>query len=306
MPKHDEETVEMQASDRFAKKFFAPVLPVMRNESGAASHVGKVRQNNEDHYAVVKRRRVNEALLTNLSPDDLVLTDDSAFGMVVADGMGGASFGELASGLAIARMFELGRQASSWVMKYVDLDAQQIRDRVDAYVHEIQATMREHIQANPALAGMGTTWTSAHLLPPHALVVHMGDSRAYLLHRGNLQQVTRDDTVAQACIDAGMDPDSVKKFRHLVMNNLGDNAYDVIAHIYELEIEPGDKLLLCTDGLTGMVADGEIARILQDASTAQGACDQLISAALEQGGKDNVTAVVAYVAAEAVSNMADG
>jgi len=295
MSKYDEETTEVRTGDDFAKRFFAPPSPSMQIEFGAASDVGKVRQNNEDHYAVVRRRRMNEVLLTNLAPGNLVITDDVAYSLVVADGMGGPGFGEFASGLVIQRMSELVRQASSWIMKYTDLEAQQIRERVEAYVHELQATLHECIQANPALAGMGTTWTSAHLFPPHALIVHMGDSRAYHLHAGTLNQITRDDTLAQACIDSGLDPDSVKKFRHLLLNNLGDHPHDVIAHIHELEIEPGDQILLCTDGLTGMVSDEDIAKILEQAADPQDACDQLVRAALAAGGRDNVTAIVAAV-----------
>ena len=93
--------------------------------------------------------------------------------------------------MAVERVFELAQQATSWVMKFTDIDTQQIRQRVDAYVEEVQLTLREYVAANPPLAGMGTTWTSAHLLPPFAIVVHIGDSRAYLLHQGELQQITR-------------------------------------------------------------------------------------------------------------------
>ena len=84
--------------------------------------------------------------------------------------MGGARFGDFASRLALERMFELSQQATSWVMKYTGEEVLQIRQRVEAYVQDMQATLRDYVAANPTLAGMGTTWTSAHLLPPHALV----------------------------------------------------------------------------------------------------------------------------------------
>jgi serine/threonine protein phosphatase PrpC len=299
MPDYEEDRVELISGERFAEKFFAPTSHRLQIKFGAASHPGNVRPDNEDHYAVVKRRRTSELLLTNLSRDDLVLADDSAFALVVADGMGGARFGEFASRLALQTMFELAQQATSWVTKYTDLEVQQIRERVEAYVQRIQATLREYIEADPALAGMGTTWTSAHLLLPHALVVHIGDSRAYLLHDGELHQVTRDETLAQVYIDSGMDPDSVKKFRHLLLNNLGGDTDDVTAQIHHIQIEPGDRLLLCTDGLTDMVADEDIALILQRTPTPQTACDELVSAALNHGGKDNVTVVLASAVSEA-------
>jgi protein phosphatase len=290
---HDKDAAHPISHERFTEKFFASSPHRMQLEFGAATHKGYVRAINEDHYVIVRRRRTNEIVRTNLPPDNLALSDDTAFGMIVADGMGGANFGEFASRLALQRMFELAQQATSWVMKYTDLDVQQIRLRVQAYVGEIQATLREYTDADPALAGMGTTWTSAHLLLPHVLVVHVGDSRAYLMHRGELHQITRDETVAQAYVDAGMDPSTVNKFRHLLLNSLGGDSDDVTAQIHQLEIEPGDKLLLCTDGLSGMVPDDQIASILQQSGTPQSACDMLISAALNSGGKDNVTAVLA-------------
>jgi protein phosphatase len=284
---------------RFTSKFFSPTSHRLQVEFGAATHTGYVRSINEDHYVIVRRHRSNEILRTNLPPDSLVLADDTAFGMIVADGMGGANFGEFASRLALQRTFELAQQATSWVIKFTDLDVQQIRLRVQAYVREIQATLREYIDADPALAGMGTTWTSAHLLLPHVLVVHIGDSRAYLMRRGELHQITRDETVAQAYVDAGMDPSTVTKFRHLLLNSLGGDLDNVTAQIHHLEIESGDKLLLCTDGLSGMVAADEIASILQQSATPQSTCDMLVTAALNAGGKDNVTVVLAAASGDA-------
>jgi protein phosphatase len=167
---------------------------------------------------------------------------------------------------------------------------------VEAYVHEIQATLKEYIDANPPLAGMGTTWTSAHLMPPHAVVVHVGDSRAYLLRDGELDQITHDDTFAQAYIDAGGDPATVRKLRHLLLNTFGGATDEVRSQIYLLEIVPGDQLLVCSDGLTDMVDDQQIAAELRQSATPQAACDRVIAAALASGGKDNVTAIVARAA----------
>jgi protein phosphatase len=290
-----EDTADFIASGRFSDDFFERSPRSFTFEFGAATHPGKVRPNNEDHYAVVRRRRFSEFLLTNLDPQESTLADDSAFALIVADGMGGAQFGEFASRLALQRMFELAQQATTWVMKYTSQEALQIRERVDAYVQEIQATLRKYVAADPRLAGMGTTWTSALLMPPHALVVHIGDSRAYLLHDGTLSQITRDETMAQAFVDAGLDPERAKRFRHLLINNFGGDNQNVTAQIHHVQLAPGDRLLLCTDGLTDMVGDQDLAIVLQQYSAAQDACDRLIALANENGGKDNVTAVLAAV-----------
>jgi serine/threonine protein phosphatase PrpC len=291
----DDDTIEIVTGERFAQKFFDPSTPQLHIEFGAATHTGNVRTNNEDHYAIVKRRRTTELLATNLAAGDLALADDADFAMVIADGMGGAEFGEFASRVALQRMFELSQQATSWVMKYRNLEMQQIRERVEAYIEEIQATLREHMNADPKLAGMGTTLTLAHLLPPHALLVQIGDSRAYLWHDGQLRQITRDETVAQAYIDSGMNPESVKKFRHLLLNNLGGDTDHVTAQIHHIEFGPSDQLLLCSDGLHDMVNDEGIAAVLRQSANPQAACDALVAAALANGGKDNVTVVVASV-----------
>jgi protein phosphatase len=295
-PPDEQDTAAFIAGGRFSEEFFERRPQRLVFEFGAASHRGKVRPNNEDHYAVVRRRRTSELLLTNLEPQGATLADDSAFAMIVADGMGGARFGEFASRLALHRMFELAQQATSWVMKYTEQEVLQVRERVDAYVHAIQATMRDYIAADPQLAGMGTTWTSAHLMAPHALVVHIGDSRAYLLHDGELRQITKDETMAQAFIDSGLDPESVKRFRHILINSFGGGKDDVTAQIHHIQFEAGDRLLLCTDGLTNMVAAKDVAFVLQQKSAPQAACDALVALALDNGGRDNITAIVAAVA----------
>ena len=291
----NEDTIDVAVDKQFSKKFFAQSTHQLSIEFGAATHTGHVRANNEDHYVVLKRRRTTELIKTNLAAEDLALADDADYAMVVADGMGGHNCGEFASRVALQRMFELAQQATSWVMKYTDLEIQQIRERALAYIQEIQATLREHMNADPSRAGMGTTWTMAHLLPPHAIVVQIGDSRAYLWHDGQLRQITRDETMAQAFIDSGVNPDSVKKFRHLLLNNLGGTKDNVTAQVHHVPIGPGDQLLLCSDGLHDMVTDDAIATILRQSSNPQKACDQLIAAALAGGGRDNVTVALASV-----------
>ena len=287
------DTEQYTKAPSFGDMFFAPPEPPVLLKFGGATHVGKVRTNNEDHYAIVKRTRSSELLLANLSPDDLALADDHAYAMIVADGIGGANRGEVASRLAVQTMFELASQATSWVMRFTDLQAQQIEERAAAYVERIQSTLRRESRADTELAGMGTTWTSAHLFPPYAVVAHLGDSRAYLLRGGELTQITRDETMAQVLIDSGVSPERVKSFGHILLNSFGGRGENVSAQIHLVRFEPTDQLLLCTDGLTDMVADDAIAEQLSRREPPQAACDELIRMALENGGHDNVTAVLA-------------
>ena len=160
MAAYDEDTAEFKTEQAFSEHFFACYEPQLELRPAAATHVGKVRHRNEDHHAVIRHTRSREVLFTNLPKEDLAFLEDEAYGMVVADGIGGAARGDLASRLALRTMFELAGRATSWVMKITDLDAQEIHQRVEAYVSEIQRTLRSYSDGDPELAEMGTTWTS--------------------------------------------------------------------------------------------------------------------------------------------------
>jgi protein phosphatase len=286
---HD--TVELVTPATFAESFFATGVLDLEIEFGGATDRGKVRPNNEDQFAIFRRRRATEIVCSSFGA--VPVPEDVSYGLVVADGVGGSHAGEVASRLAIQSMLELSGQATSWVMKLQDPAAQQIQERAEAYIQRVQETLLSFSQALPSLAGMGTTWTSAQLLPPHAIVVHLGDSRAYLFHSGRLQQITRDETMAQAFIDSGADPNAVRRFRKVLLNSLGGNQKSAVAQIHCIDFGPGDRLLLCTDGLYEMVAAEEIERALQRHAPPQEICETLVRQALDAGGKDNVTVVLA-------------
>lgn len=289
------DTADYPASEHFASTFFAPASTPLRYTFGAVSHPGNVRPANEDHFAVLRRGRSCDLVSTNLPMEAGKLFDESVHAAVVADGMGGERFGELASRLALEAMFELAEKATSWIMKFTSFEAQQIRQRVQAYVDEIQNTLQEYIRADPALAGMGTTWTSALCLGRDVLVVHIGDSRAYTLRQQELRQITHDETLAQALVDAGKSEQEVKQFRHLLLNNFGGDKEQVRAQIHHVRLDIDDRLLLASDGLSDMVPDERISEILQQNASPQKAADELVDAALAAGGKDNVTVIVAAV-----------
>jgi len=297
MPERMEDTVEYSIGEQFADGFFAAQGSgaSLQLTFGATSHRGRVRNVNEDHYAVFRRRQSHEALLTNLPRQDLPATEVNSYGMVVADGVGGSAFGHFASRFAVQKMFELAGRATSWIIRLKDFDAQQVRERIDAYAREIQRAFVEMQNEDPSLAGMGTTWTSAHIVPPHVIVAHLGDSRAYLFRGGKLQCVTRDETLAQCFIDSGMAPESVSKFKNVLMNCFGGDSDEVSAQIHMLTINAGDRLLLCSDGLTDMVPEDEIAADLARYADPQLAAAALVALALQHGGKDNVTAVIGDV-----------
>ena len=293
MANSNDDTAEFVIETRRPDEFFAPDHPPLDVRLGAATHPGNVRPHNEDHYAVFRRTRSCEMLLTNLSQGPSDFIPDHSYGLMVADGMGGQSFGEVASKLALQTVFELFNHATSWVMKSTDLSGPEFRRRVDAYVKQIRQTFRELGQAEPYMSRMGTTLTAAFLLPPHIVFVNIGDSRAYLFRNGKLDQVTRDQTVAQQMIDSGSAPSEVKRFRHILTNSLGGHGHPNHegAEVLHGDLRPGDRLLLCSDGLNDMADDPAIAAVMSN-SDPQTTCDLLVELALERGGRDNVTVIV--------------
>ncbi len=290
-----EDTVAIRSEQDFAEAFFAADTPGWVIEFGAATDIGRRRTRNEDHFAVFRLRRGVELLTSNVDPAYLQLAPSFSHSMVVADGIGGMNSGDVASRLALQTMMELSGQATSWVMKLTDFDQLQIEQRVGAYAQRMHETLRAVGKMDPATENMGTTWTSAHLLGRTAVIVHLGDSRCYLSRAGSLYQVTHDHTMAQALVDSGVEPDKVRRFGHILLNCLGGANEVAQASIYHFEMEAGDRILLCTDGLTDLVPDETIAATLEQARAPQSACERLVRQALEAGGRDNVTVVVAAI-----------
>jgi len=191
------------------------------------------------------------------------------------------------------RPFDLTDQASSWVMRLRSLAAQQIQERIDAYVTEMHRTLRTMGEADPELAGMGTTWTSIYVVGWNALVVQIGDSRAYLCRKQRLSQITRDQTLAQVLIDTGVPAEKTLGVKHILTNSLGGKSNVAVPSVDHVPLHDGDRLLLCTDGLTDHVSSNELAELLNSSLGPQPVCDALVQRALDHDGSDNITVVVA-------------
>jgi PPM family protein phosphatase len=186
-----------------------------RCKSALRHIVGKVRANNEDQYAVIRRRRSREALMTSLPSGAFFEDEEEAYILIVADGMGGAAFGEVASELALRTIWELEAATASWPQK-VDADAaERLLEDADDFVQLIHRRIRQRASHQPELLGMGTTLTAVLSIGLDAFVVHVGDSRAYHVGQAGIQQVTRDHTLAQQLVDAGIDASRTKAFQHI-------------------------------------------------------------------------------------------
>ena len=274
-------------------RMFGPQTAPVRIEFGALSDQGSVRTNNEDNFVVVRRSRARSVLMTSLGDDRLPYSQDDAFVMIVADGMGGQAFGEVASSLALRAAWDLASQKSSWIMRLNESEIQEVRDRAETCVQLLNRTLLEQAESNPDFAGMGTTLTCAYSMGADLVIIHVGDSRAYIVRGREVRQITHDHTLAQDLMDAGMKSSDTLGFRHLLTNCLGCGTGEVFADVNFFRLQDGDQLLLCTDGLTDLLEDDEIGQLLSQHSEAQAACQALVDLALDRGGKDNVTVVLA-------------
>ncbi len=216
--------------------------------------------------------------------------EDSGFAgpylLLVADGVGGAAAGEVASSTTTyvaCALSMLGAEPDPLAL-------------LGAAVDQAGAQLRAGVASDPTRTGMGTTLTAIHTDGQRFALAQLGDSRAYVLREGQLQQLTTDHTLVQAMVDAGrMTPQEarVSAHRNIVMRALGGQSLPE-PDLGWLELHPGDRLLLCSDGLSDLVEDETIARLLTTPDQ-QRALTSLIGAALGAGGKDNVTCIVADV-----------
>jgi serine/threonine protein phosphatase PrpC len=298
MAVHDtDDTVELPA--------VAPCAAANRSSSASArievaglSHPGMVRANNEDHFLIGRFGRFLETLHTNV-PDGEVpkRVDEIGYGMLVADGVGGNVAGELASRLAISTLVHLFLQTPDWFLRVEEHDwMQEVIRRTTERYEQVNAALTEQVRNDPDLRGFATTLTMAASLGRRLLIAHVGDSRAYLVRDGQLRLLTRDHTMAQAMAQAGLigsEQVATHRMRHVLLKALGDPDHRIEPDVHEHTLDDGDCLLLCSDGLTEMVDDNTITRIVGGSERAAQICERLVNAALKAGGKDNVTAVFA-------------
>ena len=270
--------------------------PTVEVNMAALSHQGKVRPNNEDNFLVVRFGRFLQTMLTSLPDGDVAPEhEDSGYGIAVADGMGGMAAGEVASRLAITLLVNIVLETPDWIMTRHESYASEVAGRAAHRFEMVNRSILEQARRDPWLKGMGTTLTMAVSLGRDLLIAHVGDSRAYL-HRGDkLHRLTRDHTMAQRMADHGSIPvqEVPSRYRHMLTQAIGIREDASEPDICRHQLEDGDRLLLCTDGLTDMVNDAAIAAELQRGTSSGEACRALIDLALEHGGRDNVTAVVA-------------
>jgi serine/threonine protein phosphatase PrpC len=227
----------------------------MRIEVGSATDIGRVRERNEDS----------------------ILVDPPLY--VVADGMGGHRGGQVASRVALETMEELSTEG---------------RGSLAEQVRRANRTVWDRSVEDEQLSGMGTTLTAARIEGASALIAHVGDSRAYMLRDGELRQLTTDHTLVARMVRSGEITEAeadVHPHKNVLTRALGTDE-EVEVDEDSITLADGDRLLLCSDGLTGMVTEDQIQAILENSEQPQQAADRLVKAANRAGGIDNISVVV--------------
>ena len=239
--------------------------PAMR--SAGNSHIGKVRTTNEDALIVEPRLGL----------------------YAVLDGMGGANAGDVAAQVARDAVREFVHQHRT---------ALPPRELLEAAIVGASAAVFGESQRHRDRHGMGTTVVACLVVDAQRVVIgHVGDSRAYLWRDGRLQAMTRDHTIVEELVDRGLlsaEEAERHPYKNVLSRNLGAKPETRVDCLH-LELRPGDRLLLCSDGLTDMVKESEIAEVLASRAASEDACGALVDLALEHGGRDNVTVIVTTI-----------
>lgn len=248
---------------------------------------GRTREHNEDAFLLADLTEGTR--IPDGGPVGLEVGERGLLFMV-ADGMGGAAAGEVASRMATELVFErLRGRTESWSGDRVAFVAA-MHDAAEYANAEINRYASEH----PEHFGMGTTATIAGLLGDTIYLAQVGDSRAYLLRNGEARQLTKDQSLIQKLVEIGeITPEEAERSerRNIILQALGPEE-QVIIDLTRQQVRRGDILVLCSDGLSGLVKREEIARIVLESADPAEACDRLIARANENGGPDNITVVV--------------
>ena len=269
-------------------------------EIAASTDRGRVRDRNEDNYAVIQLGQTAHVSSGSLESDAGRSTQRDALMAVVADGMGGEACGDLASRMLIERFVEFATSNAKAIFRSLDVQSG-LRELLSAELDASHAMLCRKAELEAALRGMGTTATVAVIVGSRLSIAHVGDSRCYLLRDGRLRQLTRDHSMAQYFIEQGCISSAEAApsgMQHLLWNALGGNTSKIVVDFHDVKLRDGDDVLLCTDGLTGRLTDDELVDQLRAHEKASAVCDKLITAANIAGGQDNITCVLVRLASE--------
>lgn len=264
-----------------------------RIDCHGASMVGSKRATNQDDYLIAPLFTPGGSARCTEEPT--AVWTAAPLLLVVADGVGGAPAGDRASSIAIREMHQALKYRSG-LTGFHEAEGVDPGAFLKEAVRRGQEAIEAEIERHDNQTGMGTTLTAALVLWPKAHVVHVGDSRCYLVRRSSLEQLTVDHTISQKLSDLGMhDSDAHKpsRWKNVLWNVIGGRTSEVHPQVTTIDLRWGDALLLATDGLTDSLSEEDILRRAQEGQTAEGVCASLIEAARIRKGTDDMTVVYA-------------
>jgi protein phosphatase len=259
------------------------------------THPGKVRQDNQDHFVLCSLRKQLVLRLSSI-PDARSIMGEServASLAMVADGVGGAAQGETASRMTLQAVTEYVSRATRCYFGAAEDDDQALLNALQEGAAHCHAELLRLGEEDAAYRGMATTLTVYLGVWPRGYLLQVGDSRCYMLRDGELTQITRDQTMAQAMVDAGAlkaEDAAGTQLAHTLTSSIG--GHETHPKVTRVDLTWGNVLLLCSDGLTRHVSDERIREVLGSMTSAKQACETLVQEALDDGGSDNVTVVV--------------
>jgi serine/threonine protein phosphatase PrpC len=290
----DEAVVKPNGADAAKQLDACPPLIV---RSFGLTDRGKVRKANEDQFLIALLVKALQIERTSLPQPKVQHSGDQSYLFVVADGMGGHTGGETASALAIDSVESFVLETLKWFAQCKGKEQDHVLADFQNALGHANARVLAEAEDRPELHGMGTTLTLAYSLNDELFVAHVGDSRCYLCRDKSLFRLTRDHTLAEELVQHGaLPPEEAARhaWRHIITNAVGANTPEIKVEVHKVHLESGDRVLLCSDGLTNMVSDEMICQVLQTEADPEQACRQLVMRANGAGGTDNITAVVAH------------
>jgi protein phosphatase len=268
----------------------------LRVRAFGLTHRGQVRPHNEDAFLIAELAKAMRVVQSSLPESDTRYGKERGHLFLVADGMGGHQAGEQASNLAVRTIEWFILNTLKWFFHLQGPEEKNVLTEFQAALRQADQAVFDEADRNPQLHGMGTTVTVAYQLGGELFIVHVGDSRAYLLRGGKLHRLTSDHTLTAELVRRGaLEPEEAARhpYRHVVTNCVGGNEPGVSVEAHKLDVASGDVLLVCSDGLTEMVDDGTVCAALGAADDPRAACQDLVARANAAGGKDNITVIVA-------------
>jgi protein phosphatase len=259
---------------------------------------GCVRALNQDQFLIADLERsmlVQQASFDEQKGTTLLDVPQGRL-LMVADGMGGYTGGEVASAVAIDVMARYAFAMMPWLLMVSRTTEQEFVAGLQHALQTCNDRVRSVAEQRGLDARMGTTLTMAYVSWPDLYVAHVGDSRCYLQRAGQLHRLTHDHTVAQQLVDQNAlsaEEAEHSRFKHVLVNTIGGASEKVEMEFRHITLEPGDQILLCTDGLTGHLNDTDMANYLASGRSAEQLAKDMVEYAKRAGGEDNITIVLA-------------